>query len=80
MNVSRPLLTLLFMFLVSACSEPETRTFPSGDDAGAEPPLDFPLGESPETLVACEANPPNLARLDAPEEIVKILFNGLVSG
>lgn len=58
MNLSRALLVLLVMFLVSACSEPERRTFPSGDDAGVEAPPDFPLGESPETLVAREETAP----------------------
>ena len=54
MNFSRAFLTLLFIFLMGGCSEPETRTFPSGDDAGMEAPPDFPLSESPEILVARE--------------------------
>ena len=61
MNLSRACLAMLFMFLLSACSEPETRTFPSGDDAGLEAPLDFPLGESPETLVARDETSPRVA-------------------
>ena len=60
MNLSRAFLTLLFIFFMSACSEPETRTFPSGDEAGVEAPLDFPLGESPETLVAREGTSPRV--------------------
>ena len=60
MNLSRAFLAVLFMCLVSACSEPETRTFPSGDDAGVEAPLDFPLGESPETLVARDERSPRV--------------------
>ena len=60
MNFSRAFLTLLFIFFMGACSEPETRTFPSGDEAGGEAPPDFPLGESPETLVAREGASPRV--------------------
>ena len=60
MNLSRVFLTLLFIFFMGACSEPETRTFPSGDEAGVEAPPDFPLGESPETLVAREVTSPRV--------------------
>ena len=52
MNPARALLALLSIFIVTACSTPEAPTFPSGDDAGVEAPPDFPLGESPEALVA----------------------------
>jgi len=60
MNFSRAFLTLLFIFLMGGCSEPETRTFPSGDDAGVEAPPDFPLSESPKTLVAREGTSPRV--------------------
>ncbi len=61
MDFSRAFLTLLFIFFMGACSEPETRTFPSGDEAGVEAPPDFPLSESPETLVARESTSPRVA-------------------
>ena len=62
MNLSRAFLALLFIFFISACSDLETRTFPSGDDAGVEAPPDFPLGESPEILVAREGTSPRVAQ------------------
>ena len=52
MKLARALCILLAIWLVAACSEPAPRTFPSNDDAGVEAPVDFPLGASPETLVA----------------------------
>ena len=58
MNLVRALLTPLCVLMVAACSEPEAPAFPSGDDAGLEAPLDFPLGESPEALVARAEMPP----------------------
>jgi len=52
MTLSRALPGIVLILLITACSTPDTPAPPSGDDAGAESPLDFPLGDSPEALVA----------------------------